>query len=59
MSCITWPAASIPRGAREVVQAATITHEYVVPDETNLPVYICRKPKMPLRLAWPRLKTYG
>jgi hypothetical protein len=43
----------------EVVQAATITHEYVVPDETNLAVYICRKPKMPLRLAWPRLKTYG
>ncbi len=43
----------------EVVPAATITHEYVVPDETNLPVYICRKPKMPLRLAWPRLKTFG
>jgi hypothetical protein len=42
-----------------VEQVATLSHEYAVPDENNLPVYICRKPKMPLRVAWPKLKVYG
>ena len=44
---------------KEVKQAAIITHEYAAPDESNLPVYICRKPKLPLRQAWPKLKYYG
>lgn len=43
----------------EISQAATIVNQYAVPDETNLPVYVCRRPKMPLRVAWPQLKTYG
>ncbi len=39
--------------------AATITNEYAMPQETNLPVYICRRPKKTLQQAWPRLKFYG
>jgi hypothetical protein len=39
--------------------AATIWNEYAIPEENNLPVYICREPKMTLAKAWPRLKFYG
>ncbi len=39
--------------------AATINNDYAIPEENNLPVYICRKPKMTLQQAWPRLKFYG
>ena len=39
--------------------AATINYEYAIPEENNLPVYVCRKPKMTLQQAWPRLKFYG
>jgi hypothetical protein len=39
--------------------AATIENGYAVPEEDNLPVYICRQPKMTLSKAWPRLKFYG
>jgi hypothetical protein len=39
--------------------AATINNEYAIPEENNLPVYICRQPKMTFREAWPRLKFYG
>ncbi len=39
--------------------AATINNEYAIPEENNLPVYVCRKPKMSLQQAWPSLKFYG
>jgi hypothetical protein len=38
---------------------AAITNEYAMPQETNLPVYVCRRPKMTLQQAWPQLKFYG
>jgi hypothetical protein len=43
----------------DVEQVALIVSEYAIPEETNLPVYVCRKPRMPLRQAWPKLKFYG
>lgn len=43
----------------QIEPAATINFEYAIPEENNLPVYICRKPKMTLQQAWPRLKFYG
>jgi hypothetical protein len=43
----------------QIELAATINYEYAIPEENNLPVYICRKPKMTLQQAWPRLKFYG
>jgi hypothetical protein len=43
----------------QIQQAGTIRNEYAIPDENNLPIYICRKPKMTLQQAWSRLKFYG
>jgi dolichyl-phosphate-mannose-protein mannosyltransferase len=43
----------------DIELAATIRNEYAIPEENNLPVYICRKPKMSLQQAWPSLKFYG
>ncbi len=43
----------------EIELAATLGNEYAIPEENNVPVYICRKPKMTLTEAWPRLKFYG
>jgi len=43
----------------QVELAATINNEYAIPEENNLPIYVCRKPKMTLQQAWPRLKFYG
>jgi hypothetical protein len=39
--------------------AATIRNDYAIPEENNIPIYICRQPKMTLQQAWPRLKFYG
>ncbi|HEX8285838.1 MAG TPA: glycosyltransferase family 39 protein [Pyrinomonadaceae bacterium] len=39
--------------------AATITHPYALPHENNLPVYVCRKPKRPLKEIWPDVKCYS
>jgi len=43
----------------QVGLAGTINNEYAIPEENNLPVYVCRHPKMTLKEAWPRLKFYG
>jgi len=37
----------------QIELAATINYEYAIPEENNLPVYICRKPKMTLQQARP------
>jgi hypothetical protein len=39
--------------------AATIQNEYAIPEENNVPVYICREPKRTLQQAWLGLKFYG
>ena len=43
----------------DVREAAVIRSPHAMPDETNLPVYICRRPRMPFREAWPILHSYG
>jgi len=43
----------------EIEQADTIRSPYAMPDETDLPVYICRKPKMGFEKAWPILHSFG
>ena len=43
----------------DVRQVATIVHKYAMPYESNLPVYLCRTPKVPLREVWPTVKSYG
>jgi hypothetical protein len=39
--------------------AGRINDDYAIPEENNLPVYICRRPKMTLQQAWQQLKFYG
>ena len=41
-----------------IEKADTARCEYCMPDEDDLPVYVCRDPKMPFREAWPLFKHY-
>jgi hypothetical protein len=42
----------------EVQQAATVVSEYARPFETDLPVYLCRRPKVSLQQIWPNIKHF-
>jgi hypothetical protein len=42
----------------QVDLGATVVSEYARPSETDLPIYIGRKPKMSLREVWPRCKDF-
>jgi hypothetical protein len=42
----------------DVQQAATVVCEYAMPFETNLPVYLCRRPRGTLQQVWPQLKKF-
>jgi Dolichyl-phosphate-mannose-protein mannosyltransferase len=39
--------------------AATFTHPYVLPHENNTPVFVCRRPKRPLKEIWPDAKCFS
>ncbi len=39
--------------------AATISHPSARPHENNLPVFVCRRPKRPLKEIWPDVKCYS
>jgi len=43
---------SLERFFDDVREAATVESRYAMPYETNLPIYICRGLKVPLREAW-------
>jgi Dolichyl-phosphate-mannose-protein mannosyltransferase len=54
----------VPRGRLEEVfgridRADTVRCRYCMPDEDDLPVYVCRDPKLPFEEAWPRFEHYG
>lgn len=42
----------------EIEESDTAQCENCMPDEDDLPVYVCRDPKMPFREAWPLFKHY-
>ena len=42
----------------DVHQAATVVCEYARPFETDLPVYLCRRPKVTLQQVWPHIKGF-
>jgi 4-amino-4-deoxy-L-arabinose transferase-like glycosyltransferase len=48
----------VEKSFREVELAATHVNQYAMPYESDLPVLVCRKPKMSLQQAWPRTKHY-
>jgi hypothetical protein len=39
--------------------AAVVNHEYAMPYENNLPIYVCGKPEAPLKEVWPEVKCYS
>jgi hypothetical protein len=56
---INFPRDELKRLFSDVEQAATTPgHPYAMPDEVGLPIFVCRKPLVPLREAWPRFKNY-
>ncbi len=42
-----------------VQQATMIVHPLSMPYESNLPVYLCRQPKITLKEIWPQVKNYN
>lgn len=43
---------------REVVRADTVNCDYCMPDENNLPVYVCRDSQVSMQELWPRMRHY-
>jgi dolichyl-phosphate-mannose-protein mannosyltransferase len=42
----------------DVEVGATLHHPYAMPYENRRPIYVCRKPRVPLAEAWPMTKHY-
>ena len=49
----------VSKSFNQIEQAATVTHEYAIPHENNLPIFICRQPKRPLKEIWPDTKCFS
>jgi len=41
-----------------IEQVGIFTHEYVMPYENNLPIFVCREPRVTIGEVWPRVKHY-
>ena len=52
------PAALTQLEFGEVRRAATFTYPYVLPENNNVPIFVCTRPRKPLAAFWPRTKTY-
>lgn len=50
--------ADYKRAFNNVKQVATFQHKYVMPYENNLPIYLCRGIKLPLKMLWPYFKHF-
>jgi hypothetical protein len=42
-----------------VEQVQVFRHEYVMPYENNLPIYLCREPRVTIEEIWPQVKHYN
>jgi hypothetical protein len=49
----------VSKSFNQIELAATVTHEYAIPHENNLPIFICRQPKRPLKEIWPDTKCFS
>lgn len=52
------PRATLARAYREIARVATYHDPYVLPYSNDLPVYVCRDPRIPLTEFWPALRRY-
>jgi hypothetical protein len=48
----------VEKSFEQVELGATIVSPYARPNETDIPVFIGRKPRMPLKEVWPRTKEF-
>lgn len=51
-------AASYREVFEDVRREGAIVHPYVMPYESNIAIWVCRKPKVPLSQVWPRVKHF-
>jgi hypothetical protein len=51
-------AESVNRVFEDVRLVRMITHRYAIDEENNIPVYVCKKPRINFRQRWPELKKY-
>ena len=49
----------VEQSFEQVELAATVVSPYARPSETDLPIFIGRKPRMPLKEIWPRTKSFN
>ena len=49
---------AVDRVFQEVKLVKIIKHKYAIDEENNIPVYLCRKPKINLKKKWPLLEKY-
>lgn len=50
--------AVLARAYRSIERVGTYVSPYVLPENSNLPVYVCRGPRMPLTQFWRQLRDY-
>ncbi len=50
--------AVLAREFGSIERVGTYRSIYVLPQSNNLPIYICRQPRMPLARFWPQLRRY-
>jgi len=43
----------------EVTPVARVTSQYAMPEEANLTIHVCRKPRKPLEEVWAKLRWLG
>ncbi len=48
----------LAREYRSIERVGTYASPYVLPENSNLPVYVCRRPRMPLTRFWRQLRDY-
>ena len=52
------PLAVLTREYRSIERVGEYRSAYVLPQNSNLPVYVCRKPRVPLARFWRHLRDY-
>jgi 4-amino-4-deoxy-L-arabinose transferase-like glycosyltransferase len=52
------PRSLLTREYRSIERVTTYRSPFVLPQNTNLPVFVCRGPRRPLALFWPQLRRY-
>jgi len=51
--------ADLRRDFAEVTLAARIRHPHAIFYEDDIPIFVCRKPRIPLRELWPGTRDFG